>query len=259
MHAELPLTLGTLYSFLLVLARMGGVFAFVPLPWTRGTPEVVRIAFVLSLTLALYPLWPAAPSAEPGLGRLVLWMTAEAGFGTLIGVAVGMLNESFVLAAQVIGLQAGYAYASTIDPNTEADSNVLQVLAYLWAGMLFFAMGLDGYVIRLFARSLELYPPGSSWLKFSSAQALLELGTHMFSTGLRLALPVISLLLLIDIALALFGRIHAQLQLLMLAFPAKMLTALGLLLTISVVFLPVYRSTAEYTFTTLGGWLAHAR
>ena len=51
----------------------------------------------------------------------------------------------------------------------------------------------------------------------------------MFTTGLRLALPIVALLALVDISLALMGRIHAQLQLLTIAFPAKMLLSLVLL------------------------------
>ena len=43
---------------------------------------------------------------------------------------------------------------------------------------------------------------------------------------MRLALPVVALLVMVDVALALLGRLNQQLQLLSLAFPAKMLTAL---------------------------------
>jgi flagellar biosynthesis protein FliR len=43
----------------------------------------------------------------------------------------------------------------------------------------------------------------------------------MFSIGFTLVLPVATLLLLIDIALAVVTRLQAQLQLLALAFPAK--------------------------------------
>jgi len=40
--------------------------------------------------------------------------------------------------------------------------------------------------------------------------------------GLRLAFPVVALLVMVDVALALVGRVNAQLQLLSLAFPVKM-------------------------------------
>jgi flagellar biosynthetic protein FliR len=58
----------------------------------------------------------------------------------------------------------------------------------------------------------------------------------MFSVGVRLALPVVALLVLVDFALALLGRLNQQMQLLALAFPAKMLTALVVLSWVMVLF-----------------------
>jgi flagellar biosynthetic protein FliR len=69
----------------------------------------------------------------------------------------------------------------------------------------------------------------------------------MFSTGLRLALPVIAALVMIDISLALLGRINAQIHLLTIAFPAKMLVGLVLLGWIALLYPPVFRATAEST------------
>ena len=48
--------------------------------------------------------------------------------------------------------------------------------------------------------------------------------------------PVVVLLVLVDFALALLGRLNQQLQLLSLAFPAKMLTALVVLSWVTVLF-----------------------
>ena len=54
--------------------------------------------------------------------------------------------------------------------------------------------------------------------------------------GVRLALPVVALLVMVDVALALLGRLNQQLQLLSLAFPAKMLTALVVLSWVAVLY-----------------------
>jgi flagellar biosynthesis protein FliR len=236
MPNELTLSASTLYGFLLVLARVGGALTFVPLPGVRGGPEPARVAFALGFTLALAPRWPAVDASAVSPGTLVAWVAAEAAVGLAIGVAVAVVVEAFALAAQILGLQAGYAYASTIDPNTEADSGVLLVFAQLVAGLLFFALGLDREVLRLFAASLARIPAGGYVPDRPAAQALIGLGTALFAVGTRLALPVVALLVLVDVALALLGRINQQLQLLSLAFPAKMLTALVVLSWVAAVF-----------------------
>jgi flagellar biosynthetic protein FliR len=241
MPDNLTLSITTLYGFLLVLARVTGVFVFVPLPGVRSGPEIARIVLALTLTLALFPQWPAV-DPQAGMGRLTGWVLAEAGLGIAVGVAVSMLIEAFVLAAQILGLQAGYAYASTIDPTTQADSSILLVFAQLTAGLLFFALGLDREVIRAFARSLETQPAGSFVLTRPAAEQVLRLGSDMFSTGLRLALPVTALLILVDVSLALVGRINAHLQLLTLAFPVKMLLALLMLAWVMALFPAVFRN-----------------
>ena len=58
-------------------------------------------------------------------GQLVVWAIPIIGFGLTVGLAVAFLTEGFQMAAQSIGLQAGYAYASTIDPTSQADASVL--------------------------------------------------------------------------------------------------------------------------------------
>lgn len=226
MPINLTLSLGTLFAFLLVLTRVGGAFVFVPLPGLQSAPMPARAAFALGFTLALAARWPVISAASVSPSRLVEWAAAEAASGIAIGVALSIVLEAFSMAAQVCGLQAGYAYASTIDPNTQADSGLLLIFAQLTSGLLFFAVGLDREVLRLFALSLDKAPPGAHLLGPASAETLIQLGASLFSVGLRLAFPVVALLVMMDVSLALLGRVNAQLQLLSLAFPAKMLIAL---------------------------------
>jgi len=205
----------------------------------------VRVALALGFTLALFSQWPVMRTEGVTVPVLAGWALTEAAVGLAIGVCLAIMLETFTLAAQVMGLQAGYAYASTIDPNSEADSGILLVLAQLMGGMLFFVIGLDCEVLRLFAQSLDKIPAGAFVFTRATAEPLIRLGAALFSTGVRLALPVVALLVMVDVALALLGRINAQLQLLSLAFPAKMLTALILLTWMASMFPRILREISE--------------
>jgi flagellar biosynthesis protein FliR len=236
MPANLTFSLGTLCGFLLVLARVSGALAFVPMPGLAASPGPARIVFLLGFALALFPRWPVMDTSGFAGGKLVVWAAAEAAAGIAIGLAVAIVLEAFTLAAQVLGLQAGYAYAQTVDPNTQADSGILLVLAQLIAGMMFFACGLDRQILRLFADSLDRLPAGTYIFDLSTADRMVGLAAGLFSVGVRLALPVVSLLVMADVALALLGRLNSQLQLLSLAFPIKMLIALVVLSWIASLF-----------------------
>jgi flagellar biosynthesis protein FliR len=248
MHVNLTFTIATLVGFLLVLARVGGALAFVPIPGLNATPGPAKVAFALAVTFALFSQWPRVEASTVSVSALIVWATADAAVGIAIGVSTAIILEAFTLAAQVLGLQAGYAYAQTVDPNTQADSGILLVLAQLIGSMLFFAVGLDRQVLKLFALSLERIPPGTYAFGRASADTLIHMAANLFSVGVRLALPVVALLVMVDVALALLGRLNSQLQLLSLAFPVKMLLALLVLTWIAALFPRILCEIAEQTW-----------
>ena len=256
MGGELVLSTATLLGFLLTLARVAGIFVFVPMPGIGSVINPARVLLALSITIALFPLWPHN-TTYPSAGTLVMWLMVEAALGIGIGLAVAFVTESFAVAAQVMGLQAGYGFASTVDPNTQADSGVLVVFSQIAAGLLFFATGLDREVLRVFARSLETYPAGSFMLTRGAAAQVLSVGSTMFSTGLRLALPMVAVMVMIDISLALLGRVNAQLHLITVAFPVKMLVCLAMLGWLAMLFPVLYRAESGATLTMARGLIAH--
>lgn len=245
--------LGLLYGFLLVLARVSGLVAFLPVPGFRNAPETVRIVLALSLTVALLPVWPDV-ATNPGIGQLTAWAFREAGFGLMAGLAVQFLMDGFQIAAQMIGLEAGYGYASTVDPTSQADSGILQIMLTLATGILFFTLGVDRALIRAVAASLERFPPGSpgAWTQASQGmEGILRLGNDMLVLALRTAVPVTAVLLMMDVSLALLGRMQQQLQLLSLAFPVKMLAAVAMLAALAPALPKLFASAAAHTIQVL--------
>jgi flagellar biosynthetic protein FliR len=240
-------SISTLLGFLLTLMRVGGVFVFVPIPGFKSVVDVARVLLIAGVTIALAPLWPH-PSPQTSAGLFVLWMMSEAALGIGVGLAVAFALEAFLLGAQMIGVQAGFSFASTVDPSTQADSTVLIVLAQTAAALLFFASGLDREVIRIFAQSLVTYPPGTFVLTRKTTDLVLLAGSTMFSVGLRLALPVTAAMLMVDVALALLGRINSHLQLLTIAFPVKIVLSLVLLGWLVMLLPALMRGGASTTF-----------
>lgn len=242
-----------LLSFLLVLARVAGFFAFVPLPGGKPGPDAARVVFALSFTLALYAQWPRV-AVDPSASWCAAALASEAALGIAVGLAVACLAETLLMMAQIAGLQAGYGFAATIDPTTQADATVLLVMSQMFAGLLFFAMGLDREILRVFARSLELHPPGWFAVTRPMAESITRLSALVFSTGLRLALPVVALLTLVDLALALIGRLNAHLQLIHLAFPAKMVVALTVLAALTTLLPRVFAAGMREVLGVVSRW-----
>ena len=252
MHVSPAIPTSVLYGFLLVLARISGIFVFLPLPGLQAGPSAAKITLAMVLTFGMYSRWPVLHSVPESMLQVGGWMVAEAAIGVATGIAVAFLIEAVTFAAQAISTQAGFAYASTIDPNTEADSTVLILLAQLLAGLLFFTMGFDRVLLTILARSLETSPPGAFVASRASVEALASLGSSIFTTGVHLALPLMTLLFMIDLSIGLLGHLNSQLQLIALAFPAKMLTSLAALSFLVLLIPKLYQQLGTEVFTTLG-------
>lgn len=231
-------------SFVLTLARVGGVFVFVPLPGSRTGPAFVRLVISVALTLALYSKWPAAAMAEPSAGELLLWGLGELSLGVCVGLLISFLTETFAFGAQVLSMPAGYTYATAIDPGTQAESNILISLAQLLSGLLFFAFDLHHQVLLALARSFDHFPPGAFALNVHIAEVVIRAGGTMLSLGFSLVLPILTVLVMVDIAMALLGRLNAQVQVMTVSFPAKMLASMVLLTLLGGVLPALFRKVA---------------
>src|SRR5437016_6080246 len=97
MQSELLLSTATLLGFLLTLARISGVFVFVPMPGMKTGIDLPRIVLSLSVTVALFPYWPKV-DAQAFVGLTVVWMISEAALGIGIGLAVAFVNEALAVA-----------------------------------------------------------------------------------------------------------------------------------------------------------------
>ncbi len=251
MPGDISLPLSTLFGFLLVLARVSGVVIFVPIPGFQSAPETARVALALALSVILMPVWPVSKIDGAGVGSMPAKIGAEFAYGLILGLGVTFLMEGAQIASQMIGLQAGYSFASTIDPTTQADSGVLQIIAQLLVGSLFFALGLDREIIRVLAFSLQRRSGIETLSNTSIASTLIQLGSQMFVVGLKLAMPVLALLILMDLSFAIMGKVHAQFQVLSLSFAAKMLAGLGLMAITLAAFPSITQSAASRTFQVL--------
>lgn len=255
MGAEPLFSYATLFGFLFTLARISGVFALLPLAAFRAGPEVARVVLSLLLTLMLRAEWKTpvglyTVGSQVPLTRIVAGVASEAALGLAIGVALAIVLEVFEMAAQAVSLQAGLGHASIVDPTSGADSTALLITAQMTAALLFFVSGADRLLVRALAESLRLCPPESFSLNKAWGAALIQFAGGIFSSGLRLAAPVIALLLLSDASLAILGRIQPQLQLIALTMPVK-LAGTMLILSVTIVLQPRFLESLFVTWSHL--------
>lgn len=240
----------------LLTARMAALTIFTPLPGASAAPVQARVVLSLLLAFMLSPAAHAGISPEDLASPAAVWLLgvaalSEAALGAAIGLALRLMLEAFSLAAQTLGFQAGYSYINMVDPNTQVDASILNVALGLLANLLFFAFDLHLHLIRVLAASVASHPLGGFAVAPTDADAFITLGGMMFDTALRLALPVVALLLLVDLTLGLLNQAHPRMQLLTLAFPLKIVAGIAALYPVLPQSPRLFYQLAERTFELL--------
>lgn len=249
MTISFPISL--VLNYLLLLFRSAGLFLFLPLPGLANAPDFLRVSLALAVVPALWNQLAQRQWNETLLTDFLLLAVAETLWGLILGLLVKVLEEFALLGAQQLGFQAGFSYASTIDPSSNADSTVFQTLLSLFSMFLFFSLGIHRLIIAGFARAgnplLDSWTTARGPILESLSQAI----TTSFQNGLAFAIPVVAAMAALDVLAGLLGRMLPQMQTASLTTPAKILLSfvgLAVVLPIAVVR---YRISAE---TSLGLW-----
>jgi flagellar biosynthetic protein FliR len=204
----------------LVLARIVGFLASAPFFSSRSLPLSVRAGFALAMALALAP--SAAPGGLPASATALLVLTAkEILVGLFFGLALQWIFGALQLAGQLAGLQVGFATAGIMDPSTQARNNLGPALYQFLGLMLFLGSGGHRELTAAFMETYRIVPLGEAAFRASVFQTVLGFGKAFFETGLRLAAPVAVTLFIIDLALALVGRVAPSIPILLVGMPAK--------------------------------------
>ena len=161
MGGEHGFSISTLLGFLLTLVRVAGVFVFVPVPGLKNVVDPARLLLIVGVAIALFPVWPH-PSDRVSAGVLAWrgWFPKRRwAWGS--GWRLRSRSKPFCWARKSSVCRPDIRSRQPSTPRRKPIPAVLVVFAQTAAALLFFAMGLDREVLRIFAHSLETVPAGN--------------------------------------------------------------------------------------------------
>ncbi|MBZ5655254.1 MAG: flagellar biosynthetic protein FliR [Acidobacteriia bacterium] len=218
----------TLTAWMIAGSRVTGLLMIAPFLGSAGVPARIKVGIAFLLTIFLVPLVPPPSSALPA-PSIALVMLGEFAIGFLVGFTLQLFFEAAQLAGQVCGVQMGYALASVLNPDNQADSAVLSTFYELIVLLLFIQLSVPHWLLRGLARSFEYLPPGHLSLTWPAISALTEFAGGMWVAGVQIAAPVLVATLFADIALGFLGKASPQLPVLFVGLSIKSLLGLALL------------------------------
>jgi type III secretion protein T len=230
-------------SAAMTLPRLFAIFAVVPFLSGTMITGVVRNGLLLTLALFMAP----AAGEMPALPA-VMWVAIaakEALIGLLLGLGFGIFIWAIQSVGDLIDFQTGAGNASFFDPVAGHQNGPTgEFLGWLVIALFVAGGGLLA-LVGVIVDSYRLWPVASFFPNVGKVleEFAIRQGDTLFLWIVKLASPVLLVLLLVELGIGLIGRVAPQLNIFVFAQPIKSLLA-TLMMLLFLYF--VYESLQEF-------------
>lgn len=205
--------------------RIMALFSAAPVFSEKQPGKKTKVTLTVLLTFAILPSLPE--SNIPLYSVEGIWTGIQQ---LVIGVGIG-LTMQFAFAAvrvagEIVGLQMGLSFATFYDPAGGQSLPILSRLLNTLATLLFLTLNGHLLLITLIVRSFDSLPISTDLLCRDGLFMFVQQAGVIFSYGLLLGIPIITLLLIINLSLGLLNRLTPQLSVFVIGFPVTLMAGM---------------------------------
>lgn len=218
----------------LVVVRLLSFMVVSPVFNSKAIALQLRIFLGIMLGLLVVSLMgPQFVSDIPAdTGGYMFFVVQETLLGLALGFVTRLIYTGIQLGGQMVDFQMGFSISAAFDPKTGATQGVIGRLYTVLALVFIFVLDIHHFVIYALFSSFQYIPVGTALSQVMNIGDLLVLGSRIFLFGLQIAVPVVLILLMVDIAMGLLSKTVPSLNVLMLGMPLKILVGSLVLLAI---------------------------
>ena len=216
-------------NFFWPFVRIGALLAVFPVLSSHSVPTRVKLFVTIMLTVAVMPSIKFTSPIDPFTQEGVVLAFTQVGIGLAMGLVFVVIFQSFTLAGQMIANAMGLGFSSMVDPATGVNSPVVSQFFTVLVSLIFVVMNGHLLVISMLADSFEAMPLTGSFLSASSLHSLALWGSPLVIWGVMVALPILTALLMVNIALGVISRAAPTLNVFSIGFVVTILGGLALI------------------------------
>ncbi|GLC32363.1 fused FliR family export protein/FlhB family type III secretion system protein [Clostridium omnivorum] len=215
-------------AFLLAFLRMFGFFTVLPVFFPKGLPNIAKIALTAIMGYMLLPgIDYSFLTSINSTNTLIFYCINEVITGLVLGYIANLCFNSVKMAGQLIDFQIGFSMINMFDPSSGSNTTLVENLLYWLSLMLFFIIDGHHMLIRALMESFNVVGLGKFILNQKSIMLIIKAFIEFFAIGLKIAIPVILVIIITDIVLGLIGRSVPSLNIMILGLPVKILVGLA--------------------------------
>lgn len=221
-------------AFMYPLMRIGAAALVAPVFGNEMLPAKVRIYLGVALTIAVLPAVGQLPPIDPLSIEGLLIAVQEVVVGLTIGFVLALALNTVVIAGESIALAMGLGFAVMVDPQTGMSVPVISQILLVITTLLFLAAGGHLMIVQLLADSFSVVPVGDFQIDRDLFWGVAVWGTQMYAGAVLIALPIVTLLLVVNLALGVMTQAAPQMNIFSVGLPLTILVG-GVLLPVLVI------------------------
>lgn len=218
-------------TFLVVLARVGGLFLLAPVLSSAMIPRQYKVLLILILSVSVYPVidHEAAAAVRMDLFGLAPAIAGEMLIGAVIGLIALLPLVAVQLGGVVMGQQMGMGLAQVVNPAIDIEGDAIGQMLFMAALAGFVALG---GIELMFSATIETFarvPPGAATLGMAPLELLTGMLSSAYVLAVRIALPVLAILTLESVASAIVMKTVPSINVMTVGFPIRVVVGLMVL------------------------------
>ena len=206
MFETLGITLIEFQNWLLIFIRIAVLFVVLPLFSNESVDPRVKVFISLFFSLILFKIIPYEQSLPKEFVAFIFLTVKEAIVGACIGMFAAILFESFRFAGGQVGHLMGINMAEMIDPLYDEQSQAISELFNIVAVLLILLVDGHHFFIKVIADSFIIIPLNGLQLPSELVPKFVSILQIIVISGIRIAAPVMILLLLIRIMVGILNK-----------------------------------------------------
>lgn len=188
----------TLYSFLLLLARILAFVVFIPIFNHTSINSNIRVALAFYITIFLYPLIEVKGNFAQE--DFILALISEITLGLIAAMFLNIAFSAVRIIGDFIGYSTALSMASMFDPSTGSNEGLVSRLLYWIALMVFFETGMYEMTIVILSKSFSMVHLGTfNIFSYDGVKIAIDEINRMFGFAFAFALPLFFIGFIMDL------------------------------------------------------------
>lgn len=209
---------------MIIYARVLAFMLFLPVVEEAKLPKRVIAGFSLCLSLSIYfKVDVAADYYAPYMLSFAILLIKETLVGIILGFVVKLFFQIYPFMGTLLSMQGGISMSTVMDPAAGVQSPLVGRIYNLGFIAIFLVSGGLHLLISTLVSSFDKIPIGQVLFKQAIVSTLIEAVAVYFELGLKLALPIVAVILIIDFAMGIMARTVPQMNMFVIGIPLKML------------------------------------